>query len=158
LPELIISVQSYPSKIYALDSTGKLPPLKPDLELRIRPLVQKIQSAISENDIDKLKPLVNDNGFRYVAFDGTVHHGFPQAIISDDLEKITQVRLRVIYLIDEMATVHLNLTLVGDKEHSAKFVINNFQLTQLDFAPKPLAVMPQTKLTTTWAEMKNKGN
>jgi ketosteroid isomerase-like protein len=142
-------------KIYALDSTGKLPPLKADLEVQIRPLVQKIQRAISGNDIDKLQPLVTNNGFTYVAFDGKVHHGFSKAIISPDLAIIQKVHLDVVYLQNEVATAHLTVTLDENNEHSALFVIKNLQLTNIDFAPKPLSIDPKRKRgPTVWGRIK----
>jgi len=141
-------------KMIAQDGAGGLEPLRKDDETRLRPLVQKIFGAIALADIDKLLPLVAGNDFTYVALDGTVHQKLDEAVIGADLEKIQKVLLEVIHLIDDVATAHLTLTLTENNERNVQFVIKDFQLTKLDFAPKSLAIQPKGKLTTIWARIK----
>ncbi len=117
-------------------------------------MVQKIHGAIALADIDKLLPLVADNDFTYIAIDGTPHQKLDETVIGADLEKIQKVHLDVVYLIDDVATAHLTLTLTGNNERNVQFAIIDFQLTKLDFAPKSLAIQPKGKLTTIWARIK----
>lgn len=141
-------------KMIAQDGTGKvLSPLRPDDEIRIHKQVMKILGAIALADVDKLKPLVAGNN-TYVSLDGTLHQNPDEAVIGADLAKIQKADLDVVYLIDDVATAYLALTLTGNNERKVQFVINNFQLTKLDFAPKSLAVGPKRKLTTIWSRIK----
>ena len=141
-------------KMIAQDGTGGLDPLRRNAEARIKEQVQQALDALAGADIDKLAALTADHNFTYVALDGTPHQKLDEAVIGADLEKIQKVHLDVVYLIDDVATAHLTLTLIGNNEQKAQFVIKNFQLTKLDFAPKPLTVQPKGKLITTWARIK----
>ena len=142
-------------KMIAQDGTGKvLPPLRPDDEIRVREQVQQANDALAGADIDKLAALTADNDFTYVALNGTVHQKLDEVVIGADLEKIRKVLLEVIYLIDDVATAHLTLTLTGNNERNVQFAIKDFQLTKLNFAPKSLVVRPKGKLTTIWARIK----
>ena len=64
-------------------------------------------------------------------------------------EVLREFRLEVICLTDDTATAHYTLILVDDNERKIELKSKNFQLTTLDFAPKPLAVQPKSKFTTT---------
>jgi len=141
-------------KMIAQDGTGGLEPLRRNAENRVRERVQQTKDALVRKDFDALQEQIADDDFTFVNLNGTVHPEFDKAIIGKDLEKIREFSLEVIFLTDDTATAHLTLTLIGNNEQKAQFVIKNFQLTKLDFAPKPLAVQPKGKLIPTWARIK----
>ncbi len=141
-------------KMIAQDGTGGLDPLRKNAEAPIKEQVQQALHALAGADIEKLAALTADHDFTYVALDGTVHQKLDEAVIGADLEKIQKVLLEVIHLIDDVATAHLTLTLTENNERNVQFVIKDFQLTKLDFAPKSLAIQPKGKLTTIWARIK----
>lgn len=141
-------------KMIAQDGTGGLEPLRRDDETHLREQVQQTHDALVGADLDALLGLIADD-FTYIALNGTVHRQFEKAVIGKDVEQIRDLHLVVIYLTDDAATAHYTLTHVNSDKREIQLVYNvNFQLTQINFAPKSLAVKPNDKHPTLWARIK----
>ena len=143
-------------KMYANDGTGKLNPLLPDDETRLRDLIEQTHDALTGADINQLLALTADENFTYISLNGTAHAEFEEALIGADLEKIGEVHIEVVYLTGAIATVHFTITLVSNNERKIIVVYDNFRLTTINFAPKPLGVEPRGRLTMMWAQIKRR--